>query len=188
MNKEFSGDFEGLANSPSFPPIDRFGEQEAVFGDFWTYALTEARMIEAMRLAWRDEPGRWPFSGDGPWHLILRDFSDHGAHDAAAIPKLPLSRKERARMDEARSWLSMISGDGAKTLGEGGDARLVVCVLRKLAAHRGPGRGRVDWHAVMRAFRIGRGMGALQKRYSRAIGKITAANARARLPIVLPDV
>jgi hypothetical protein len=187
MNKGFSDDFAGLACPPYCHPNDDFGGEVPEFTQFWTYALVEARLIEAMRLAWRDEPGRWPFSGDGPWHLIVRDFGDHGAHDPAAIPRLPLTRKERARMDEARGWLAIVSGDGAKTLGEGGDAKLIVAVMRKLAAHQGAGRGRVDWHGVMRAFRLPRGLGAIQKRYSRAIGKITAANARARLAIEYPD-
>lgn len=142
-------------------------------------------MIEAMRFAWRDEPGSWPFAGDGPWHLIRKEWSDHGAHDAAVMPRIALSRAERARMDEAMGWLRLTNGSGVKQLGEGGDALLIVLATRKLAAHRGEGRGRVDWMAVLRRLPVHRGAGMLAQRYSRAVTVIVKHLDKARVPVDL---
>lgn len=152
---------------------------------FWTPEIVEDRLIEAMRFAWRDEPGRWPFASDGPWHLIRREWNDHGAHDQAALPRMPLSRAERARMEEAMEWLRLTGDSGVKQLGEGGDALLIVLATRKLAAHRGEGRGRVDWMAVLRRLQVKRGAGMLAQRYSRAVTVIVKHLDKARVPVDL---
>mgnify|MGYP003577860621 CR=1 FL=1 len=41
---------------------------------FWTYERVEERLVETMRCWWRmPGGGRWPFAGDGPWHLARRE-------------------------------------------------------------------------------------------------------------------
>lgn len=151
----------------------------------WTFGIVEDRLIEAMRFAWRDEPGRWPFASDGPWHLIRREWNDHGAHEQAALPHIPLSRAERARMEAAMGWLRLMGESGVKQLGEGGDALLIVLVTRKLASHRGEGRGRVDWMAVLRHLRVKHGAGMLAQRYSRAVTVIVKHLDKTRVPVDL---
>ena len=138
----------------------------------WTFEAVEDRLIEAMRFAWRDEPGKWPFAGDGPWSLIRGEAGDYDRRgvdmDAPPLPRLPLTRAERARMEEAVGWLAYLGDKGADVL-RGGDARLVVLAVRKLGAHRGEGRGQVRWMLLLP--RVGRtkGAGMLRMRYGRAL-------------------
>lgn len=163
---------------------------EITDADFWTFDAVEDRLVEAMRFAWRDEPGNWPFAGDGPWALIVRGAGDYDARggdmDAPPLPRLPLTRAERSRMEEAVSWLALLPDQGAaghKGVGRpraGGacDARLVVLAARKLAAHRGEGRGQVPWSLLLRPMGLNKGAGALAKRYGRAISAIAVALER----------
>lgn len=143
---------------------------------FWSYDAVQERLVEAVRLCWRDEPGRWPFASDGPWNLITPDNRTDNdmdawrqmqeAADALARRPLPLSRAEVGRRDQAIGWLSLI--------GEG-DRRIVVLAARQIAA----GAKRVSWAKLRRdlvaapgALEIAisdRGLGA---RYSRAVAAL----------------
>ncbi len=165
--------------------------------DFWTFDAVEDRLIEAMRFAWRDAPGNWPFAGDGPWALIVRGAGDYDARggdmDAPPLPRLPLTRAERARMEEAVGWLALLpdralaasGGVGRPRAGGAADARLVVLATRKLAAHRGEGRGQVRWSLLLRPMGLGKGAGALAKRYGRAISLIAVALERSGVAVNL---
>lgn len=161
--------------------------------DFWTFDAVEDRLIEAMRFAWRDQSGTWPFASDGPWHLMRAVAGDYDARggdlaDAAPMPRLPLTRAERARMDETVRWLSFLpeqASTGRPRMGGGCDARLVILATRKLAAHRGEGRGHVRWSQLLRHMDLRKGAGALAKRYTRAICAIAIELERQGVPVDL---
>ncbi len=134
---------------------------------FWTFALVEERLVEAMRLWWRSPGGgSSPFAADGPWELITErtraeaggGYIGRGEVEQVALRRLPLTRGEVAARDAASAMLEMVEGDE--------DRRLVVLVLCQLAR----GAKRVDWAPVKRAFGARRGAGALAERYARAIG------------------
>ena len=164
-----------IENVPSGLPANGFDDA------FWTFDAVEDRFIEAMRFAWRDEPGSWPFAGDGPWHLMKAVAGDYdkrgGDMDAPPPVRVPLTREERARMDEAVRWLSLVpppARPGAR-IGDAGDAKLIVLVARKLGAKRGEDRGQVPWSRLLRPMGLKKGGGALAKRYGRAISAIAVA-------------
>ena len=154
------------------------GSQSIDDADFWTFDAVEDRFIEAMRFAWRDAPGHWPYAGDGPWHLMQAVAGDYDARggDMEAPPpvRVPLSRAERARMDETVGWLALVpepARPGAR-IGTGSDAKLIVLVARKLGAKRGEERGQVPWTKLLRPMGMERGGRALAWRYGKAISAI----------------
>jgi hypothetical protein len=133
-----------------------------------TFAEVEGRLIEAVEL-WRRSPGggRSPFAGDGPWELLTErtradaggGYLGRGEVEAAALRRLPLSRAEVARRDEASAWLTMIDES---------ERRVVIAAIHQLAA----GRARIDWMGMKARLGIARGAGALAMRYERAVGFI----------------
>lgn len=129
---------------------------------FWSFADVEARLVEAMQFQWRTESGTWGFASDGPWHLIVRDWWDWAAHEDKPVPRIPLSREQMKRMDEASGWL---------VLAPERDRRLVVLAVTALAA----GRKVVPFRALRRLLNVKTGEDALRKRYSRAVTCICAA-------------
>jgi hypothetical protein len=159
---------------------------------YWTFDVVEDRLIEAMRFAWRDEPGKWPFAGDGPWSLMqansyywdYKNESGRLLEGDVSAPRLALSRRERARMEQAVGWLRLLGDKGANKI-RGGDARLVVLAVRKLAAHRGDGRGQVKWERLLARLGVQRGAGMLRKRYSRAIAEIAVSLDKSGLVVDL---
>jgi hypothetical protein len=142
-------------------------------GSFWSFEIVEERLVEAMRL-WRRSPGdgRWPFAGDGPWHLVRDDGSAQAAWDhnlnalqmgrpATEKPKpLPLSRAEVAERDQASDWISRYVPER--------DRKLVVLGLIQLAN----GNSRVRWSDIRRKLGAEVQAQSLGKRYSRAITAI----------------
>jgi hypothetical protein len=189
-----------MASLPStLPPPFRIENDPSGLPEFWTFDAVEDRFIEAMRFAWRDEPGSWPFAGDGPWDLIVKetregDYDKRGGDlDAPPPPRVPLSRAERARMDEAVGWLALVpEAKRARAGGAGGargtgasDARLIVLVARKLGAVRGEARGQVRWSLLLRHMGLKKGAGALAKRYVRAISALAMELERRGVPVEL---
>lgn len=130
--------------------------------NFWSFAAVEERLVEAMQLQWRTESGTWGFASDGPWHLIVRDWWDWAAHEDKPVPRIPLSREQIARMDEASGWLALAPER---------DRKLVVLAVTALAA----GRKVVPWRALLRPLGIVRGADALRKRYGSALNVICKA-------------
>jgi hypothetical protein len=148
--------------------------------DFWTYEAVEERMIEAVRLWWRSPgDGRWPFAGDAPWHLMTRrtrmEASGLKGMDVqrmlqtidqeetkrmeGAERRMPLTREDVARRDEATEWLGFVADR---------DRRLVTLALLQLAA----GHKRVPWMKLKRVLGVEYGADGLRMRYSRAISSI----------------
>lgn len=131
----------------------------------WTFKLVEERLVEAM-LFWRHvQGGRWPFAGDGPWHLIALDKSwdwDMDRWSDALPPKLPLSSEQMRRRDEATAWLRHAPER---------DRRLVVLAITALAA----GRKVVPWRGLLRPMGMKRGADGLRMRYGRAVTCICKA-------------
>lgn len=133
--------------------------------NFYSFALVEDRLVEAMRLWWHVSGGWWPFASDGPWHLIATDDSwdwDSDRWADAPMPKLPLSREQMRRRDEATAWLRHAPER---------DRRLVVLAVTALAA----GRKRVPWRSLLRPMRMRRGADGLRMRYGRAVNAICVA-------------
>ncbi len=158
----------------SYPPIDppNIG---SVATKLLTFGEVQALLVEAMEL-WHRSPGdgRWPFAGDGPWHLVTPDATDVGRAEhvlnaeregkpAAEPPRrLPLSLAQIEQRDRISEWIKLAPER---------DRKLVALVLDRLA------RGKqVKWNKVReQLIRAGepaitaRGLGM---RYSRAITQI----------------
>jgi hypothetical protein len=126
---------------------------------FWSFDDVERRLVEALQFQWRTESGAWGFASDGPWHLIVRDWWDWAAHEERPVPRIPLSRDQLARMDEASGWLAYAPEPNRK---------LVVLAVTALAA----GRKVVPWRALRRLLRVKPGEDALRKRYAVSITAI----------------
>jgi hypothetical protein len=151
-----------------YPPIDPPKNGKA--GSFYTFEFVEQQLVEAMGL-WRRSPGggKWPFAGDGPWHLVRDDGTaqaewDHrvNAHKMGETERprpLPLTRAQIAERDSISEWLRFVPDR---------DRKLVILALTELAN----GQKRIRWSEIRR--RLGSGIQAqsLGKRYSRAIGRI----------------
>lgn len=144
----------------------------------------EAMLVECWRL-WRRSPGggRWPFAGDGPWHLVRRELGagDYDARggdgDAPAPREAGLSIAEVAMRDRVSAWLALVPE---------GDRRLVTAVVGQLAR----GAARPDWMALRGRFvnRNGAALGAdgLRKRYGRALVALLGAVRRGGAAVALP--
>jgi hypothetical protein len=146
----------------------RVGETGAAF---WSYDAVEARLVEAVRCRWRmSGGGRWPFAGDGPWHLIpkaaraetLADFLlDQAQMGRDEAPREgPPSRAEIGAMEEAEEWLTYVEDDGQRVALAGG------------LIDRTKGRKRVGWKALRD--RLGEAVtpAGLERRYARAVALI----------------
>lgn len=141
---------------------------------YWTYEEVQEDLVEARRL-WRRAPGggRWPFAGDGPWHLVSKetaagDYDEkHGNEDAEARP-LPLSRAELRMMEQISEWLQYAPER---------DRQLIVVVLSQLAR----GAKRVSWTKVQRRLDSENSSRGLGMRYSRAIAKIAQELTKRRV-------
>ncbi|TXC73952.1 hypothetical protein FSZ31_04320 [Sphingorhabdus soli] len=139
---------------------------------FLTYDDVEAALVEAWQL-WRRSPGggRWPFAGDGPWHLATGDVragdydarGGDGASSDVAVRPMPLSRGEVSERDVASEWLSMIPDEG--------DRRIVCLAIAELAR----GAKRVPWRKLLAPMGRAHGADALRMRYTRAIGRLAMA-------------
>ncbi|MGE0178972.1 MAG: hypothetical protein AB7O91_04025 [Sphingomonas sp.] len=139
----------------------------------WTFEAVEQRWIEAMR-CWRRMPGggRWPFAGDGPWNLILKDWWHYGARDPERPRRLPLGREQIAAMEEATEWLGLVPD---------GDRRLVVLVLgQKLRGAR-----EVDWPAIRSKLSAEISRKGLYRRYRRAVARVANTLNERGLPVSL---
>lgn len=144
-------------------PSTRSGQEGPVLPPpFWAFADVEARLVEAMQFQWRTESGSWGFASDGPWHLIVRDWWDWAAHEDKPVPRIPLSREQLARMEEASAWLVHAPER---------DRKLVVLAVTALAA----GRKAIPWRALLRPMGLSLGAHGLRKRYSRAVTCICEA-------------
>lgn len=128
----------------------------------------------------RREPGggKWPFAGDGPWHLIQPEVGDMGAAeysetlietDAGKLlqvrkidslaPRAPLDAAEVAELALLRSWVALVPER---------DRKLVWLATARLAA----GEGRVPWKAIGRWLRIDRSPDTLARRYRQAVARV----------------
>lgn len=142
-----------------------------------TFREVEARLVEAMRL-WRRSPGggRWPFAGDGPWHLVRGDgsaqeewdrrYNDHRGGFQEKPRPLPLSIDEVEERDRVSEWLRFVPER---------DRRLVVLALVQLAN----GAPHPKWSRIRLQLTEEIGARGLGQRYSRAITGIVRALERA---------
>lgn len=169
----------------------RIVEDPSEVGRVLTFAEVQERLVEAMIL-WRRSPGggRWPFAGDGPWHLVRDDGSWQAAWDhnlnalqtgrpATEKPRpLPLSRAEVAERDRVSEWLRFVPER---------DRRLVVLALTQLArGHSSP-----RWSVIRPMLNAEIGTRGLAQRYSRAITNIVKSLKRlgdgVSIPMVIGD-
>lgn len=136
---------------------------------FWTFEMVKAELVETLVL-WRRSPGggRWPFAGDGPWHLIQRetmagDYDARGGDlTSSDVPlrPLPLTCDEVERRDGRSEWLAHVEKPD--------DRRLVVIALAYLAG----GRKTVPWRKIKHKFGIPFGEDGLRRRFERALRAI----------------
>lgn len=143
-------------------------EELAAHAPAYDWDAVEEQLIAAFVL-WQRSPGegRWPFAGDGPWHLVQRsrhagDYDARGGDLEAEIePRpLPLTRAEVEQRDRVTAWIELIP--------DADDRRLVGMALQSLAS----GRERVPWRRLLRKMGLKHGADGLRMRYSRAITAI----------------
>lgn len=149
-----------------FSNAGRVREQGSAGGRFLTFADVEGRLILAVRLCWREEAGRWPFAGDGPWHLVEKEIelAGVGVEDGdERAGRAPLSHREMAERDEAIGWLRLVSADF--------DRRLIVLAVTQLA--KGGRRARVSWLKLAKMLDAV-SADALRVRYGRVMSALTA--------------
>lgn len=129
---------------------------------------------------WLRSPGggRWPFAGDGPWHLaqaevgdIKGDWSETLLENEAGkllavrkidsrAPRAPLDAREVSERDRVTAWLGLV-----------GDEHLRKAIwLASEALHRG--EGRVPWLGIARWIGWARTPNALRGRYRLALGAV----------------
>lgn len=143
-----------------------------VTSGLWGVEGVEEALIEAHDL-WRRSPGerRWPFAGDGPWHLAQGEVGDVAGEYSETIlttdagkelrvrkvdslpPRCPLDAGEVALRDAVTAWLQWI----ADPL----DRRLVWLGTGKLAA----GEARVPWSELAKRLGSSLTRQALVRRY-----------------------
>lgn len=133
--------------------------------------LVRAHLLE------RREPGggRWPYAGDAPWHLMLREreAGDYGGAGQDGVsderpPRVPLSRAEVAELALLRAWLQMVPDAAGEGLPPEHDRKLVWLSTGQLAA----GEGRVPWKAVGLWLSSPRSPDALVRRYRMALAAV----------------
>lgn len=130
----------------------------------------------------RREPGggRWPFAGDGPWHLIQPEVGDiAGEYSETLIeneagkllqvrkveslePRSPLDAAEVAELALLRSWLVLVPER---------DRKLVWVATARLAH----GEGRVPWKKLGRWLKIDRSPDTVCRRYRLAVARLVCA-------------
>ncbi len=128
---------------------------------------------------WRRSPGggRWPFAGDGPWHLIRPeigdvkgDWSETLIHTDAGkelrvrkvesrAPRSPLDRAEVGERDRVTAWLQLLPDEL--------DRKIVWAGTELVFQERGR-----EWKAIGRALGIGCGPDAVARRYRRGLAAI----------------
>lgn len=130
---------------------------------------------------WRRSPGagKWPFAGDGPWHLIQGELGDVGAAEFSETilvtdagrelrvrkvdslaPRTPLDAGEVATRDRVTAWLQWV----ADPL----DRRLVWLATGALAR----GESRVPWVRLRARLRSGLTPEGLARRYRKGLALV----------------
>ena len=134
----------------------------------------------AVHALWRRSPGggRWPYAGDGPWHLAQGEVGDiKGEYSETLIrteagkelqvrkidarePRTPLSAAEVDERDRVTGWLQSVQDDALRR-----------CIWEASAA-LARGEGRVPWRAIALWLRWERTPNALKARYRLALGEL----------------
>jgi hypothetical protein len=154
-------------------------------GLYWSFALVEERMVEAVGFLDRvSKGGRNPYATDGPWALVIRD-RNAGAQvdgevadwidsdiDGAAKARGGLRAAEVDRMEQSLEWITLVQDRKGRL------RPLVGTVLHE--KQRG---GQVQWAEVRRRLRSSDSHDVLRKSYSRAIAAIADKLNRKRVPV-----
>lgn len=133
-------------------------------------ALIRAHALE------RREPGggKWPFAGDGPWHLIQGEQGDYAGEGTDGVssevePRPPLDAEEVAELRTLRSWLQLIPDTSyPRDPAYRGDRKVVWIATARLHA----GEGRVPWKALGKWMRSCRDPDTLALRYRLALARV----------------
>ncbi|MBX7496776.1 hypothetical protein K3172_12995 [Qipengyuania sp. 6B39] len=139
----------------------------------------EEAMVRVHAL-WRRSPGggKWPFAGDGPWHLAQGEVGDiKGDWSETLIetdsgkqlpvrkvesrePRTPLSSAEVDERDRVTAWVGLVADE---------QLRKAVWLATEALAR---GEGRVPWTAIAAWVRWERTPNALKLRYRMALGAV----------------
>lgn len=129
-------------------------------------AAVEQALIDCHEL-WRRSPGagRWPFAGDGPWHLIQGEDGDYAGDGAdgvssSARPRTPLDAGEVGERDRVTAWLQLLDDPADRA------------IVWRASMDLWRGEPSPQWRAMMRAIRWDRSDRALAARYPRALAMI----------------
>lgn len=136
--------------------------------------------LVAVHALWRRTPGagRWPFAGDGPWHLAQGEVGDiKGDYSETLVetgtgksmqvrkvesrePRAPLSAAEVDERDRVTGWLQSVR-----------DPQLRRCLWEASAA-LARGEGRVPWQAIALWIGWKRTPNALKQAYARTLAGV----------------
>lgn len=133
---------------------------------------------------WRRSPGggKWPYAGDGPWHLAQGEVGDIKGfwsttliqNDSGKLlevrkvespePRSALDAAEVDERDRVTGWVGMVRDE---------QLRKVVWLVSEALARgdHGPG-GRAPWSGIARMVRWDRTPNALKARYRTAMGEV----------------
>lgn len=163
-----------MADWMSGDPSNAGFAEGAVLPSAWTHELTENRLIEAAALWGRTprEGGGSRYASDGPWHLMLREWEDWGAHEEKPLRRAQLSREDVARRDEATAWVQA-------HVEREEDRRIVWLALYSKADGRRP-----NWRWIKSRVAVKGGPDTMRMRYVRAVAAIAMGLNAAKIPVV----
>lgn len=132
----------------------------------WGIETVEEALIACHDLWWRSPgDGRWPYAGDGPWHLIQAEAGDYAgdgldAPSSSAKPRTPLDSAEVSERDRVTAWLTWLDDPA--------DRKIVHLATLALSQ----GEPRVQWKQLGQRIRWAKSMDALAWRYRKALAEI----------------
>ncbi|MGX7926473.1 hypothetical protein ACWPMX_07855 [Tsuneonella sp. HG094] len=103
----------------------------------------EDALVEVHDLEWRQPGGgRWPYAGDGPWHLVQGEAGDYAGDGVdgvsrSARPRSALDAADVGRYEATVAWLRFVP--------DAFDRRLLWLATERV--YRGQGR---DWRGIGR--------------------------------------
>ncbi len=140
------------------------GQVKAVH--LWGIWSVEEALIACHDLWWRTPGGgRWPYAGDGPWHLIQGEAGDYAGDgqdstSSSAKPRTPLSSAEVDERDRMTVWLEWL------------DDPVDRGIVHRASHALWRGETRVPWMEIKRQMGWAKSMDSLAWRYRKGLALI----------------
>lgn len=153
----------------------------------WSIETVEEALVAVHELWWRSPGGgRWPYAGDGPWHLIqgvAGDYAGDGVDgiSSSARPRPPLDAAEVRTRDAVTAWLQMpcVSNVAGAMSAVKAQKPVTTDHLRRLiwraTEELWRGEPRVPWKVIDRTLRFPRSIDAMAHAYRRTLAAIACS-------------